>query len=162
MKTIALTQGKEAIIDDEDFEWLNQWKWYAYKAPHTYYAGRCIHGDDHQIILPMHRFILGLEPGNKKHVDHVNQNGLDNRRENIRLCSKSQNGMNRGKQKNNISGYKGVSWHKKNKKWHAYININTKRIFLGLFDSKISAAKTYDKAAKKYFGEFACLNFAYT
>lgn len=91
-------------------------------------------------------------------VDHINRNGLDNYRCNLRPATRLQNRMNCGLSKRNKSGFKGVSWHKSCNKWVAKIEINDKSIYLGLFDDKIEAAKAYNAAAKKHFGEFAWLN----
>lgn len=91
-------------------------------------------------------------------IDHVNGVKNDNRIENLRSCTRSQNGMNRGPFKNNKSGFKGVCWFKCRKKWHAQIYLNSKRIHIGLFKSEIEAAKAYNKAALKYHGKFAWLN----
>ena len=104
----------------------------------------------------MHRIILNL--GGEKECDHKNGDGLDNRRENLRICSHRENQFNRKKSKNNISGYKGVSWSKKSRKWRTCIQINNKTKHLGLFIDKIQAAIIYNKAAKNLYGKFANLN----
>lgn len=159
MKTIPLTQGKFAIVDDEDYEWLNQWKWCADKIGKTYYAVRTInHKLGKQMIL-MHRQILRLTKGDGKLTDHRNHNGLNNRKCNLRICTHNQNHQNRRKPRT-LNRYKGVSWHKPSKRWCAHIIHNKKYIHLGYFDNEIKAAKTYDKKAKELFGEFACLNFS--
>ena len=93
-----------------------------------------------------------------KSIDHINGIKDDNRIINLRECTTQQNGMNRGPQKNNSSGYKGVGWSKKSSKWRAQIRFNNKSIYLGLFDDKKEAAKIYNKEAKKLFGEFVYLN----
>ena len=96
---------------------------------------------------------------NSEHeVDHRNGNKLDNRKSNLRICSRSENQMNRGKQKNNTSGFKGVSQIKMNQKWVAYIKVNYKRIYIGCFLKKVDAARAYNMAALKYHGEFGLLN----
>lgn len=107
----------------------------------------------HQIIVKR----MGLDPS--KQVDHIDGNPLNNHESNLREATVSQNAMNRKKQSNNTSGYVGVSWHAGTNKWQTSIKVNSKRIHLGLFDDKIEAAKTRDKAALKYHGEFARLNF---
>jgi hypothetical protein len=91
-------------------------------------------------------------------TDHINGDGLDNRRDNLRVCNCAQNQRNRGKQNNNQSGLKGVSWHKKGKKWITQLKLNKKNIYLGLFKNKERAAVAYNEAATKYHGEFARLN----
>lgn len=154
MKKIPLTQGKYAIVDDIDFEYLNQWKWTFHNLEYAY---RKDSKDNRKNIL-MHRAILKTPTG--KLTDHVNGNGLDNRRGNLRVCTSSQNQKNQRKNKANTSGFKGVSWDKERKKWAAYINANGRLYHLGRFSIKRVAAEAYDKAAKKLHGEFARLNFA--
>jgi hypothetical protein len=153
MKEIPLTQDKVALVDDEDFEVLSKYKWY-YKRG---YAMKTTYLDEGKRITEfMHRVILGIM--NDLHTDHINNNGLDNRRSNLRKCTVSQNQMNRGIHKNNTSGYKGVMWHKLHKKWFSRIAINGKRYYMGEFKDKIDAARAYNEAALKYHGEFARIN----
>ena len=163
MKHIPLTQGKFAIVDDADYEWLNQHKWYALKIRQTFYAVRhTTKPSGEQTIIYMHREILGLNFDDKRQGDHRNHGGIDNQRDNLRICTNSQNQQNMrpNPQKNCSSVYKGVCWHKNRRKWQADIEINGHHIYLGHFKSEIDAAKAYDKAASKYFGEFAYLNFS--
>jgi len=160
MKKIPLTQDKFALVDNEDFEWLNQWKWSAHRK-HTgdFVASRrcyCLFGRKRYRIF-MHRQIMSCP--RKLQIDHKDHNRLNNQKLNMRICTNTQNQWNRGKQKNNTSGFKGVFWRRGVKKWFAQIGFNLKPIYLGCFTSKIDAAKTYDEAAIKYFGEFAYLNF---
>jgi len=159
MKEIELTQGKVAIVDDEDFEWLGQWKWYASNNKYTWYARRTDYsGWKHQTIR-MHRAILeyhgydltGLS------VDHINHNGIDNRLKNLRPATQSQNQHNQRPMRG-ICEYKGVYWDSVHNKWRVQITANHHQIHLGLFDDKKTAAKIYNRAAVKLFGEFACLN----
>lgn len=158
MKRINLTQNKVAIVDDQDYDWLSRRKWYAHKGTHGYYAVRnskkC-EGKKH--LIRMHRAIMGLQYGDKQEIDHINHNGLDNRRCNLRVCTHRQNGYNQTS-KTGSSKYKGVSWYKPYKKWESYIDTNGKRQKLGYFDNEIDAAKAYNDKAKELFGEFACLN----
>lgn len=153
-KKIQLTQDRYAIVDDEDFEYLNQWKWYANKMSGKYYAAR---NENRKTVL-MHRFLLSEDALNKK-IDHRDGDTLNNCRGNLRICSHSENMRNRiSISKNNTSGFKGVCWNKKSSKWHAQIRFETKKINIGFFDCKIQAAKAYNAAALKYHGEFANLN----
>lgn len=144
MKKIALTQEKFALVDDEDFEWLNQWKW-SYDGNNGY-AKRTKYTKDRNIKIYMHRIILNIPQG--LITDHINRNRLDNRKDNLRISNKQQNGFNRDKNKNNISGFKGVTWHHKNKKWIAQIMINGINKYLGSYqkiEDAIKARNTYDK-----------------
>lgn len=161
MKTIPLTQGKTAIVDDIDFEKVNQFKWHAYLNRNRWYALRKVRRPDgKETSQGMHRFILGLEHGNPHQVDHIDRvNTLDNRRENLRVTL-GQNQQNIGITKGNHSGCKGVSWHKQREKWHARIKINSKQISLGLFATRELAAQARDEAALKYHGEFAVTNLS--
>lgn len=153
MKKIPLTQGKFAIVDDEDFEFLSQWKWWTLKSGNTFYA---IRRSKNATIL-MHRVIIGAKP--KKTVDHVNGNGLDNRKENIREVSNSENAMNRTLNSNNSSGTTGVSFHKKSKKFRATITVNKKSIHLGTFSSIEEAVIARKSAENKYFCNFTRQNY---
>lgn len=143
MKKIALTKGKYAIVDDEDFEWLNQFKWAGDK-----YATRVT-------SVRMHTLIMNPPKG--KVVDYINGDSLDNRRCNLRIATIGQNSQNSSKQLNRQSKYKGVCG--KRKIWRANIACNKKKYSLGSFKSEIHAAMAYDIAAADLFGEFAKLNF---
>lgn len=161
MEAITLTQDKYAIVDNEDYEELQQFKWFAYHDNNnTWYARRNIRRSDGiQTAELMHRRILGIGQSDRARCDHRNHDGLDNRRENLRTCTRQQNRHNRLKYKNNTSGFKGVTWRKQIRKWAAQIKFNNRVIHLGYFNDKIEAACAYDRAALKYFGDFACLNF---
>jgi hypothetical protein len=155
-KEIYLTQGKVALVDDDDYEWLSMWRWFADRGSNdTFYARRNEKGSNPKKVR-MHREIVGA-PGNME-VDHIDGDGLNNQKGNLRICEKIGNAKNRRLHKNNKSGYKGVCWHKQHKKWYSHIKANKKYIFLGLFDNLIDAARAYDQAAKIYHGEFAKLN----
>lgn len=146
-----------AIVDDEDYERINQYKWYPQKIGKNIYACRREHitRNKGNYIL-MHRYILDYI--GDSYVDHKDGDGLDNRKENLRLCTKNQNHYNSCVRSDNTSGYKGVYYHKGAKKWMAYITKDQKRIHLGLHKNKEDAAVAYNKAAEEYFGEFARLN----
>jgi len=155
MKEIQLTQGKVAIIDDEDLEKVYQYKWCACKGGKTFYAQRNIKINGKYTMVSMHRFIMDYPIGLQ--VDHINHNGLDNRKENLRVCNAAQNQWNQKSRTDNASGFRGVSLF--GKKWRAHIRISSKKIYLGSFNAKEEAAFAYDKKAVELFGEFACLNF---
>jgi hypothetical protein len=150
MKEIKLTQGKVTVVDDEDYEWLNQWKWH--------YAGgsalRNIVKNKKWKSIWMHRLIMNTP--DDLYVDHINHNRLDNRKKNLRICTTGQNNRNSLKRKNNKSGYKGVYWKKQSKKWCAEIGINNERMYLGLFVDIKDAVNAYNRKAKELHGEFAC------
>jgi hypothetical protein len=153
VKEIPLTQGKVALIDDEDYEKLKNYKFYAHTDCYNWYCECKIKRRQ----TKMHRLILN--PKNNEQVDHINGNGLDNRRCNLRIATQSQNRANSKKQRNTPSKYKGAYWKEPNKKWQSMIQKNEKIYYLGLFEKEEDAAKAYDKAAKELFGEFARLNF---
>jgi len=167
MKTILLTQNQVTIVSDEDFDWLSEFNWCVSTRPslRTFYVIR--HRPYSEITvshksgsIQMHRAIaerMGLDLTN--HIDHVDGDGLNNQRENLRSATPQQNQHNRSrKPKGCSSEYKGVSWFKITQKWRAYININSKQISLGYFTDEIEAALAYNKAAIKFYGEFASLN----
>ena len=155
MKEIKLTQDKIALVDDEDFEYLNQFKWYAGKSINTFYACRRLGKTE----IRMHREIMKTQLENNigKLIDHKDGNGLNNQKNNLRTCTISENNKNRHTI-NNSSGYLGVSLSKRRKKWLAQIKNNKKVIYLGYFKDKKDAAKAYNEAAIKYHGEFASPN----
>jgi hypothetical protein len=155
MKSITLTKGKVAWVDDEDYEWLNQWKWHANVHGLTWYAVRGVGPSSSQLNIKMHRLIMNAPEDME--VDHINGNGWDNRRENLRLCTNLQNQWNRPKQRNNTTGYKGVK--RSRGKFRATIQFRKKDIHLGHFSTAEQAARAYDKKARELFGEFARLNF---
>lgn len=157
MKLIPLSKtGKHkgkyfAMVDDEDFEYLNQFNWYCSKGKYVerWKSRNCE-------FASMHRMILNLTV-HKMQCDHIDHNGLNNQKSNLRVCTSSQNGMN--KSARGVSKYLGVSFRKNNNKWRAIIGLNRKYKELGMFKTEIEAAKAYDEAAKIYFKEFANLNF---
>jgi len=160
-RRIPLTQGKYAIVDPEDYERLNKYKWYASEGGSTFYAARCVWEpvNKKKRTIKMHREIIN--PPHPLVVDHINRNGLDNRKANLRPATKSQNTINKPciKQKGAHSKYLGVTWQKSINKWQAQIRAKGKPRVIGYFNDEIEAAKAYDRAAKKYHKEFAVLNF---
>lgn len=153
MKKIPLTQGQFALVSDRDYKELSKYKWYARRQRKTYYAKRhykVVEGRPIHIL--MHTQIMGTPSG--MDIDHRDGNGLNNQRRNLRVTTRSQNMMNKGKPSNNTSGFKGVSLHKQKSKWQAEIVVNGKRIYLGIYSTPEIASKSYIKACKKYHGAF--------
>lgn len=151
-KFIELTRNKVSIIDEEDFIKVSQYKWHTCMTGSRMYAQTRIDGKR----IYMHHFILPKK--DYVEIDHVNCNGLDNRKENLRYATSQQNKRNREKGKNNTSGFKGVSFRKDRNKWRAHITIDYKYRHLGHYDTAIEAAVAYNQAALKFFGEYANLN----
>jgi hypothetical protein len=156
MKEISLTQGQVALVDDADFDWLNQWRWYAVWERKTYYAARMEQVDGKRRVIKMHRALLGVTNPKIK-IDHKNNCGLDNQRHNLRKATHAQNLRNSTRYKNNASGFRGVYEHKRNLKNNWQASIQGKHI--GYFATAIEAARAYDTSARRIFGEFAALNF---
>lgn len=158
MKKIALTQGYFAVVNNRDYDFLMQWNWVADKRKNVVYATR------NQTVatnktkkIYMHRVILGLTD-RKTHVDHIDGNGLNNRRSNIRECTHVQNCMNKGVSKANTSGVRGICWSKKDKRWRVRIGHNGKDIGVGYFRSLEQARNARIKAETELYGEFSFFN----
>lgn len=142
-----------SIVDDEDYETLSKHNWYFC----TRYVVRNVFMDANKSKkIMMHREVMKTPDG--MFTDHINGNSLDNRKQNLRICSLSQNQQNKKKSPINTSGYKGVTWNKKAKKWQAQIGLDYKLIYIGLFSSKIDAAKAYDVKSEELHGKFSLNN----
>jgi len=155
VKELILTQGKVALVDAEDFERVSKYKWFYHfkKGQKTGYAW----ADRNGKTFLMHRIIMGLT--NPKILsDHINRNGLDNRKQNLRACSTSDNSKNCSIYSNNSSGFKGVNRSSSKKQWVARIRSKGKSTFIGSFKTAVNAAKAYDVAALAIHGEFALTN----
>lgn len=145
-RAVPLTDGKYALVDEEDYERVMEYTWGYTKS-----------GYGHNSTLGrLHRFIMNCPKGMV--VDHINHDTLDNRKSNLRVCTQQQNLMNM-KCKGGTSNYKGVSWSNRYKKWLCQIKYNYGNKVIGKYTSEIEAARAYDEAAKKIQGRFAYLNF---
>jgi hypothetical protein len=155
VREIPLTRGKVALVDDEDYEELARYKWHAHRRYNGWRAARTVPGG----VILMHREIMGFVESTSL-IDHRNGDGLDNRRSNLRVATAAQNGMNRGKQRNNQSGFKGVRRRTNcTARWEAHITIARKMHSLGHFSSPEEAARAYDAKAREVHREFARVNF---
>lgn len=157
MKTIPLTQGYVALVDDADYPAVSAHKWHAVKRKWCVYAARNFRREDgsrgyqclHQFLMP-----------DVKAADHIDGDGLNNRRDNLRAATKRQNGQGfQHKHLGTSSRYRGVCWHSRALKWVAYIKANGRIIYLGCFSDEEAAARARDTAARKYYGDRACPNF---
>lgn len=149
---IPLTQGYFAIVDADDYEKLSQYKWQVEIKRSVCYA----HRTEGKKTISMHRQILNAPPG--MYCDHINHNGLDNRKANLRLCTPQQNSFNQRPRPNCTSKYKGVFWSQRASKWRAEIKHNGRIVHIGYFEDEAEAAIAYDDYAIDLFGEFAWLN----
>jgi len=159
VKQIPLTKGKVALVDDADFEHLNQWKWHYNPVCRTGYARRIATIDGKRTLIYMHHDILGI-PALGMEADHISTDGCDNRRENLRWGTRAQNLMNSRKRGGGSSRFKGVCWNTQKQQWMATITLGGKLRHLGFFDDEIEASRAYDVAALELFGEFARPNGA--
>jgi len=159
MKTIPLSQGLVAIVDDDDFELLAVHRLYAHKPKSTWYAVRNGKVSEGRSRFFMHRVITAASTGET--VDNIDGDGLNNRRANLRLCTLQENALNLGRRIDNTSGYKGVRLrlHLKSRPWVATIQRDGKSYHLGCFLTAEEAARAYDEAAINLHGPFARLNF---
>lgn len=157
-REIPLTRGAVALVDDEDYDFLIQWKWrvtdHGYAVRFETIPLEKRKTSQRQRVIYMHHVVLGIVG----RTDHINRNPSDNRRKNLRLATQQQNNMNRGKSANKTSQYIGVCYFKQTGKWTAYISVDRKRKHLGCFATEIEAAKARDLVAYEQYGEFALLN----
>lgn len=158
-REIQLTKGKVALVSIEDFERLSRGKWYALESSKTglwYAFHRIVRGDGKSVIQGMHRDVLGLLPGDKRLADHIRRlDTLDNRRSNLRIATRSQNGMNRTTPAHNSSGIKGVSYDKDREKWRVQIQAHGKHYTKTGFLTKEAAEEEAVKLAAQLHGQFA-------
>lgn len=148
MKEIILYRNKGvALVDDEDFNWLSQYRWHLDRG----YAAMTIKKPQKGIMY-MHRLINQTPKGMS--TDHINRNKLDNRKANLRTCTQSLNNANSTQRTDNTSGVKGVVWHKRNERWQAQVTFQKKNYYLGQFTDKRDAIRARNRAALSFFGEF--------
>lgn len=153
MKLIPLTQGKYAQVDDEDYEWLNQWKWHFSDG---YAVRNAINSFGKRRLVFMHRKIN--KTPSEFQTDHIDHDKLNNCKSNLRSCTSSENHRNTQKWLHSKMKFKGINLQR-GKYWAAHIKINGKGVHIGSFKTPEDAARAYDEAAKKYFGEFAYINY---
>ena len=159
---VSLTRGMQAVIDDDDAHLVAGYKWqaavsepgrfYAAASPYIRGSGRGVG----QAKIYMHRVIMSAEPNQS--VDHIDGDGLNNRRSNLRFCTNTQNMQNMRGWKTARSKYKGVWWNTRPGRWQADITVNGRKVYIGKYDDEMTAARAYDAAALRYFGEFARVN----
>lgn len=153
---IEISGGAEVKLDSVDVDLVSGFKWSAQKNRGTQYAQSTVNHESGRRNIMMHRLIMSAPKGMQ--VDHINGDGLDNRRSNLRLVTNSQNSYNRGVAKNNVSGFKGVGFHKKSGKWQARIAVDRKRKHIGLYDTPEQAAEAYEAESKKLHGVYSWAN----
>lgn len=151
-KEIPLSQGKVAFVDDEDYTLVTQHQWRHLNRGSGYAIAKASGKP-----IYMHRLVTHAPQGME--VDHINGNGLDNQKSNLRVCAQAENLKHQRRARNNTSGYKGVTWDASQGKWFVEIMSDRRRYYIGRFTSVTDAARAYDAAARQYHGEFACLNF---
>jgi hypothetical protein len=152
-RTITLSGGEVAIVDEADYALVSQHTW---RLGEKGYAVAKICVDGKRLNVRMHRLIMGLRNGDPRHIDHRNRVRLDNRRNNLRICTIAENNRNVGVRSNSKSGYKGVSWNKQRGRWHSRIGANGKVIHLGYFDTAEQAHEAFVKAARELHKDFFC------
>lgn len=160
VRVVPLTRGYVTIVDAEDYEEVSRYKWCAAKRPPTVtpYAVRTLRNAGHKTNVALHRVLLDITDP-RIQVDHINGNGLDNRRINLRLATASENQWNRRRRAVNASGFKGVTLERRWGRWRARIRVHKRERSLGHYDTPEAAARAYDEAARRLHGEYAALNF---
>lgn len=153
MARIVLTCGAEVLVDDADIPLVGQYKWH---LSHNGYVVRRVRIDGRKPIIYLHRAIMSADWAGD--IDHINGDRLDNRRQNLRYATRSENNMNARARKGTASRHKGVTWHKQDRLWWAYIKHEGKQRSLGMHKTEADAARAYNAAAKRLFGDFARLN----
>lgn len=158
MREIILVNHGVTMVDDADYEMLSQWRWHQYTASKTYVCrSKSRKEPPGPHTIPMHRVIMNAPKG--MDVDHIDGNGLNNQRANLRIATRGENLRNTRKRDNCTSQFKGVYWHARARKWLAQIKPPTGHVYLGLFVHEVEAAMAYDAKARELFGEFAKCNF---
>jgi hypothetical protein len=156
-KEIQLPNGSIVTVDDEDYPMVASFKWHSEQGRNTEYAVRSAKNSmGRDTSIRMHRQILQVRRG--EIIDHIDHNGLNNCKSNLRVCTNQENVSHQRKRKGASSQYKGVTWNKQKQKWQAQIKVNYKNINLGLFETEADAALAFNQAAIHHFGEFAVLN----
>lgn len=153
-RIIPLTKGFVTLVDKDDYERLMRWRWCVSVISGRPHAVRMCPMTRRLIYMP--REILGLIAGDRREVDHKNHDTLDNRHSNIRIANRAQNNWNTRRHRDNTSGFKGIDWRKKERRWRARLQVNGKRIHLGLYLDVEAAVKAYRDASKQLQGEYAC------
>ena len=154
---VPLTRGKVAVVDSADAGSVSGLLWCAQPIGNSWYAVTRLPSDGR--LIRMHRAVMGAGFGDLRKVDHIDGDGLNNRRSNLRWADKSSNGCNRGPAANNKSGFKGVSFDRRRGQWIAQIHRGDSTFHLGSFDDPVAAARAYDRGAREHHGEFAWVNF---
>jgi hypothetical protein len=158
VRRITLTQGKTTLVDDQDYYWLSQFKWRAQCSLGHWYAVRSVRRNGKLTAEMMHRIILGLDSDDGRVVDHMNHDGLDNQRSNLRPCSHGQNEQNRGRKTTGTSRALGVYWDSNHKKWRAQVSVNKKRVYIKDFTCEDDAIEARNHQAIRFQGDFASIN----
>lgn len=148
--------GQVAMVDNEDYDWISKFSWHLKNSGTVLYARCNVVLDNKHTTMTMHRMVMTAKKG--QIVDHIDRNGLNNQKYNLRFATKAQNKMNCISHKNSSSKYKGVHWNKVSKVWQSRIQFEGKKIFLGAFDNEIEAARAYDKKSIEIFGEYSRVN----